>query len=199
MLAGSCVSTHSLLRAGWLLRSACFHAMPRRRLLVAAHPDVVGTDVSGGHGLHGGRVEALQQMMASSAQHPVPLCWQPRPPHSPHCAGQQAAMPCDPGMPPTSAQMARWMSLGDPEWIPRSCVDAHMLEPMARVDRTTRPRRRPPHPRAGPRERCAAWRACGQRETPPRAPRVGMALRGTQTLRGARRAQLGRARGVRPG
>ena len=117
------------------MRSACFHAMPRRRLLVAAHPDVVGTDVSGGHGLHGGRVEALQQMMASSAQHPVPLCWQPRPPHSPHCAGQQAAMPCDPGMPPTSAQMARWMSLGDPEWIPRSCVDAHMLEPMAAARR----------------------------------------------------------------
>ena len=92
------------------MRSACFHAMPRRRLLVAAHPDVVGTDVSGGHGLHGGRVEALQQMMASSAQHPVPLCWQPRPPHSPHCAGQQAAMPCDPGMPPTSAHTARQLN-----------------------------------------------------------------------------------------
>ena len=52
---------------------------------------------------------------------------------------------------------------------------------------------------SGPRERCAARRACGQRERPPRAPRVGMALRGTQTLRGARRALLGRARGVRPG
>ena len=239
MLAGSCVSTHSLLRAGWLLRSACFHAMPRRRLLVAAHPDVVGTDVSGGHGLHGGRVEALQQMMASSAQHPVPLCWQPRPPHSPHCAGQQAAMPCDPGMPPTSAQMARWMSLGDPEWIPRSCVDAHMLEPMAAARRIVSfiivvvcfiivgwsaagaaragngregragraaqgrphnaPAPTPPTTRTCPRERCAARRACGQRERPPRAPRVGMALRGTQTLRGARRALLGRARGVRPG
>ena len=145
-------------------------------------------------------------------------------------------MPCDPGMPPTSAQMARWMSLGDPEWIPRSCVDAHMLEPMAAARRIVsfiivvvcfiivgwsaagaarggngregragrraaqgrphkRPRRRLPHAR----ERCVALLPCGQRERPPRAPRVGMALRGTQTLRGARRAQLGRARGVRPG
>lgn len=42
----------------------------------------------------------LQQARAAIAQQPAPRFWQPLPPHSPHLAGQHAAMPCVPGMPP---------------------------------------------------------------------------------------------------